>query len=111
MSEIVETFRKSAPKVFKADINKIVESVGDSKAHKTVKNLPSSKKAKKKRQNCMQNIRITRKSKFLNLSTKEAFNKFRLAFAKALIFQYFDPKYDIRIEFNKSDYDIGKILN
>ena len=46
MLKTPESFKKSAPKAFKADSNEVFESVGSGKTNKTIKNLPPSKKAK-----------------------------------------------------------------
>lgn len=47
--KITELFEILAPKVFKADNNKIVKGVDNSRANKTAKNLFKSKKSKNKK--------------------------------------------------------------
>ena len=49
--------------------------------------------------------------KFLISKAKEAFNRLRQAFNKALIFQHFDPECHIRIETDVSGYAIKGVLS
>ena len=49
-------------------------------------------------------------AKYLTLDAKLAFTKLKKAFTIAPILQYFDPKYNIWIETDMSDYIIGEIL-
>ena len=74
-------------------------------------NLTKSRKKLSKSGN-LTNFNVTEdKSKFLTLDAKIAFNYLRLAFTKALIFWYFDPKCHIWIETNILGYTIDKVLN
>ena len=52
-----------------------------------------------------------KKPNFITANTKKAFNYLRLAFIKALIFQYFELESYIRIKINISSYVIGKVLS
>ena len=62
---------KSAPRVFKADNNKVVDG-DDDRANGTVVNLSKNKKSRKSTH--MLNIGAMKKPNFLNLNTKKAFN-------------------------------------
>ena len=77
------------------------------------KNLSMSKKSKNNKSKssaCFLNIRATGKLIFLTLGAKEAFNRLRQAFTKALILQHFDPECHIWIETDASSYGIDGVL-
>ena len=100
-----------APKLFKADDNKFVNS-GGSRANKTVMNSFNQLKNNKSRNLMyMPNIKTTKEPIFSNLNAKKVFNYLRLEFIKALILKYFDLKSYVRIEIDISSYAIGRILN
>ena len=97
-----------APKIFRIDDNKVFSNSND-KANKTVVNL--SKNEESMKSTYMLNIKAIEEPTFLISNTKKTFNKLRLAFIKALIFQYFNPESHIRIETDISSYAINKMLS
>ena len=84
--------------------NKVVGSGRD-------KNLFKSKKSKNAKFGIQTRIGAMREPTFLTSYNREAFNKLRQVFTKALIFQHFDLEYYIRIETDVSGYVIGRILS
>ena len=74
-------------------------------------NLAKSRKKLSKNGN-LTNFDVTEVGpKFLTSDARIAFNRLRLAFTEAPIFQYFDSKYHIRIETNALSYAIGDVLS
>ena len=102
MLKTTESSEKLAPKTFRLNDNKVV--VGGGRANETVRNL--SRKSTR-----VPNIGVTREPNFLTPNAKKAFNRLRLAFIKAPIFQYFDLESHIRIETDVSGYAIGGVLS
>ena len=97
-----------APKMFRADDNKIVGG-GGSKTNQIVVNLVKNKKSRNLTH--MPNIRATGKPNFLTPNAKKAFNHLQLAFIKATIFWHFDWESHIRIKIDISSYAIGEMLS
>ena len=74
------------------------------------KTLAKSKKPSKSRN--LSNVGATEaRPSFLTLGAREVFNRLQLAFTKAPILQYFDPKYHIWIKTNALGYTIGRMLS
>ena len=48
---------------------------------------------------------------FLTFKAKNTFIYLQKAFTKALILNYFDPKFHIQIKIDASRYTIGKVIN
>ena len=71
--------------------------------------LGTSKKSAKSKK--MKSVYNSEESKFLTSKAKEAFNRLRQAFTKALILRHFYLECHIRIETNASDYAIGGVLS
>ena len=69
-----------------------------------------SKKLSKSRNSPNFNAKNTGPS-FLTPEARSAFNHLRLAFTKAPILQYFDPKYHIQIKTDALGYAIGGMLS
>ena len=100
-----------ASKTFKANNNKVFSDSGD-KTNKTVINSSNnSKNNKSKNLTYLSNIRATREPKFLILGAKKPFKYLLLAFIKAPILCYFNPKSHIQIETDASGYVIGRVLS
>ena len=89
--------------MFRADNNEVV-SGGGGRANEMVRN--SSRKLTH-----VPNIESRREHNFLTPDAKKVLNYLRLAFIKALIFQYFDLESHIRIETDASGYAIGGVLS
>ena len=95
--------KKSAPKAFRADDNKVVGG-NNSKANKTIRNLS-------RKSTHMPNIRATGEPNFLTPDAKKTFNYLGLAFIKAPILWHFDLESHIQIKIDVSGYAIGKVLS
>ena len=97
----------SAPKVFRAKNIKVVG--GGSRADKMVVNL--FKKLKNKKSKISMYSGAAKEPIFLTPNAKKAFNHLKQVSIKAPILQHFDPECHIRIEIDKSDYSIDKLLS
>ena len=102
------SFNELALKAFRADDNEVVGG-GGSKADETVMNSFKNKKSRKSTR--VPNIGATEKPNFLTPDAKKVFNHLRLAFIKAPILQYFDPKSHIRIKTDALGYALGGVLS
>ena len=98
-----------ALKTFGAGDDEIVRGK-DNRADKTIVDLSKSRKKKFRQSTCMLNIGATKKSNFLTLNAKKAFNYLWLAFIKAQILQHFDLEDHIQIETDASGYAIDRVL-
>ena len=67
--------------------------------------------AKRGGDNTKKCVKVARRSDYLTLAAKKAFNHLRHAFSQALILQHFDLERHIRIETDTSSYAIVKIPN
>ena len=114
---ILKTTRSSITLVFRIDNNKIVDGGDDieTKSGKSNDRLDTSRKSIKPKSQTkngyLGNTNHVGEPKFLISRAREAFNCLKQAFTKALIFRYFDLKYQIRIETDKSSYIIKKVLS
>ena len=61
--------------------------------------------------NTKNSVKAARKSNYLTLYVKKAFNHLQHTFTQAPILQHFDSKRHIRIETEASSYAIGKVLS
>ena len=61
--------------------------------------------------NIKKSVKAARVFDYLTPAAKKAFNHLWHAFTKALIFQYFDPKWHIQIKTNALDYIFSRALN
>ena len=84
MLKTIGLFEEIVPKAFRAGNDEVVRG-GDSRADKTIVDLSKSKNKKSKKLTYIPNIGATKKSNFLTLNAKKAFNHLWLAFIKALI--------------------------
>ena len=110
MLKITGLFKKLASRAFKAGNDEVVRS-GGGRIDETVVDSSKSKNKKSKKLTCISNIGAIKKSNFLTLDAKKAFNHLRLAFIKALILQHFDLESYIQIETDVSSYAIGRVLS
>ena len=67
--------------------------------------------AKKDGGNTKKGFEAVRGSNYLTPTIKKIFNHLRHAFTQALILQYFDPEWYIRIKTDASNYAIGGVLS
>lgn len=107
-------FEILAPKIIRANDNKIVRGVGGRKVNKTVKNLFKSKKFENNKSEILMyfsNIEARKKPIFQTSGAKKAFNCLKQEFIKALILQHLNLEYDIQIETNLSGYAICKKIS
>ena len=100
---------ESAPKVFRADDNKVVDGGGGGRANRTVVNLSKNEKSRKSTR--VPNIEATGEPNFLTPNAKKTFNNLRLAFIEAPIFRHFDLESHIQIETDALGYAIGRVLS
>ena len=103
-------FKKSAPKTFKVGNNEVVWGDSD-RANETVIDLSKFKNEKSRKLTCIPNIGATREPNFLTLDAKKDFNHLWLAFIKALIFWYFNPRCYIWIKTDVLGYIISGVLS
>ena len=98
----------------------ITKKSGKSKGEKSAKSRKSSKSGKSKGEKSKKppksgnspNFGATESGpSFLTPEARSAFNRLRLAFTEAPIFQYFDSECHIRIETDGSGYAIGEVLS
>ena len=100
---MLNTTEPSVISAFRVDDDEVVGNGG------TVDQLYASRKlAKSKR---TKSVHDSEKPKFLTFKAKEAFNRLRQAFTKALFFWHFDLECHIRIETDASSYAIGGVLS
>ena len=92
----------------------VKSKLGKLESQKLAKSQKSSKlkSEKSKKPGNSPNFNATKaRPNFLTPGIREAFNRLRLAFTKALILQYFNPKYHIQIKINALGYAIGGALS
>ena len=103
---MLKTTRSSVASNSRVDDNEVI---GDRSA---ISQSDASKKlTKSKNQTKIGNSNDSEEFKFLNSKAKEAFNRLRQAFTKALIFRHFDLQCYIRMETNASGYAIKRVLS
>lgn len=97
--------------MLKTGKNKVFKD-GDGRADEMIIDFSKFKKLKNNKSRNLTNVlndKAMEKPIFLTSSIKKVFNFLKQAFIKALIFQYFDPKYYIRIKINALSYAIEKV--